>query len=192
MSESSTPPRGVRNNNPGNIRRSTRAPVWKEEIWPGNDDAFCTFSAPEWGIRAIVLTLISYHEKDGCQNIAQAIRRWAPPQENQTASYVAFVAGRTRIQAYEAFDTRSWRIMSDLVAAIIAEECADYVYPSAILAKGLMHAGLMPTPPADQAAPDIRPAPPVQLPPPDSVTADDLNRAELENPGAPLAALKTS
>jgi hypothetical protein len=175
-------PRGVRNNNPGNIRRSARGPVWKEEIWPGGDDAFCTFSAPEWGIRAIVLTLISYHEKDGCKTIADAIHRWAPPCENNTVSYEAFVGGRMRTPISAAFDPRNWLQMADMVPAIIGEECADYVYPTATLFKGLLNAGLSPSAPVEQAPTSLPPAPPVVTPPPDQITADDLNAAELQNP----------
>lgn len=52
-------PRGIRNNNPGNIR-------WGEN-WQGlkkdgkeRDSSFCVFESPEYGIRALAKILINY------------------------------------------------------------------------------------------------------------------------------------
>lgn len=69
--------RGIRNNNPGNIRRGED---WKGLVRDGQDtdEAFCRFVAPEYGIRAMVLILRRYRQKHNLNTISEIIRRWAP------------------------------------------------------------------------------------------------------------------
>ena len=50
--------RGLRNNNPGNIRRSKVR--YRGEVHPSQDPEFRQFSAPEWGYRAIFVLLDTY------------------------------------------------------------------------------------------------------------------------------------
>src|SRR5574337_804815 len=83
-----TPSRGIRNNNPGNIRKSS-------EPWRGlaaakdqKDPAFFTFETPEWGIRAMAVILRTYQTKYGLRTIRAIIGRWAPSAENDTDAYV--------------------------------------------------------------------------------------------------------
>ena len=82
-------PRGIRNNNPGNIR------VTKDK-WMGlravqADKEFFQFITPKWGYRALIRTLQNYRKRHGCETIGDFIRRWAPPSENNTLSYIRFV-----------------------------------------------------------------------------------------------------
>jgi hypothetical protein len=83
-----TAPRGLRNNNPGNIRLSTDK--WQGQV-PGEDDAFVTFATMAYGIRALVVLLRSYRSKYGLDTVRKIISRWAPPSENDTEAYVAAV-----------------------------------------------------------------------------------------------------
>jgi hypothetical protein len=71
--------RGIRNNNPGNIRY-TGTP-WQGLDEPKSDGQFCRFANPCWGIRAIARTLITYQDKHGLNSVYQMIARWAPPVE---------------------------------------------------------------------------------------------------------------
>jgi hypothetical protein len=89
-------PRGIRNNNPGNIEM-TRT-LWKGEIpqAQNTDGRFKQFYNYTYGIRAAILNLKSYH-KDGYRTIRQMITRWAPPNENKTEAYIRFVSGYTGI-----------------------------------------------------------------------------------------------
>lgn len=81
--------RGIRNNNPGNLRHG--------EDWLGlapvqDDQNFCTFTEMHFGVRALLKTLRTYVEKRGCDTVSKIITRWAPENENDTASYVLHVA----------------------------------------------------------------------------------------------------
>jgi len=80
-------PRGLRNNNPLNIRHSTDN--FQGEI-KGKDKAFKTFISMPYGYRAAFVTLATYHSR-GCNTIEKIVSRWAPPNENNTAGYIANV-----------------------------------------------------------------------------------------------------
>jgi len=80
-------PRGIRNNNPLNIRHN--ADVFQGEI-KGNDISFKTFETMPYGYRAAFVTLHTYLKR-GWNNIEKIIIRWAPPIENDTEKYIANV-----------------------------------------------------------------------------------------------------
>lgn len=82
-------PRGLRNNNPGNIRLSRTA--WQGEVRPPQDASFCRFTTVAYGYRALIKLLQNYRKLHACHTVADFIRRWAPPAENDTAAYVASV-----------------------------------------------------------------------------------------------------
>lgn len=79
-----TLPRGMRNRNPGNIRRS--ATKYLGEVAPSRDAAFKQFETMAWGYRAMFVLLDSYSRK-GYRTIRQMISRYAPPIENHTKLY---------------------------------------------------------------------------------------------------------
>jgi hypothetical protein len=80
-------PRGLRNNNPLNIRHSTD--VFQGEI-KGEDKSFKTFSSMPYGYRAAFVTLATYLSR-GWNTIEKIITRWAPSNENDTDRYIANV-----------------------------------------------------------------------------------------------------
>jgi hypothetical protein len=80
-------PRGLRNNNPLNIRHN--ADIFQGET-KGNDTSFKTFSAMPYGYRAAFVTLATYNAR-GWNTIEKIISRWAPPSENDTEKYIANV-----------------------------------------------------------------------------------------------------
>jgi len=97
----SVKPRGIRNNNPGNIRRN--GDPWQGLAETQGDKEFFTFATPVYGIRALARTLITYQDRHGLRTIRQIISRWAPPVENDTESYVkAVTAATTGIGLVEA------------------------------------------------------------------------------------------
>lgn len=137
-------PRGIRNNNPGNIRHSKVRWVGEADDQPDAD--FVTFSAPEYGIRAICRTLISYQTDDGCKTIRQLIERWAPPNENNTAAYVSAVSVACGCGPDDPVNVRQASIMSPLIWAIIRQENGQQPYPSSLIAGAMTLAGIGPTP----------------------------------------------
>lgn len=93
----STMPQGIRNNNPGNIR-SSESITWDGENAP-DDEGFCTFKHPGFGVRAMYKILQAYVHEDGMANLAAMITRWAPPEGNDTDAYIHAVCTQSGIDA---------------------------------------------------------------------------------------------
>jgi hypothetical protein len=83
-------PRGLRNNNPLNLRKGVR---WVGRT--GDDGAFDIFSSMYYGWRAGLHNFKTQYTKYGCTTISKLINRWAPPSENDTAKYIRFVANES-------------------------------------------------------------------------------------------------
>ena len=120
-------PRGIRNNNPLNIRRS--GDIWQGQInvngngngnkispsptdkspsltgeglgeRPVGDREFCQFSSMAYGWRAAFVILCkTYYGKYKLRTIRALITRWAPPKENNTEAYIRRVTDRIGIAA---------------------------------------------------------------------------------------------
>lgn len=84
-------PRGLRNNNPLNIRYSEKNNWFGQVGYDRKKGGFCVFDSPVWGYRAAFKLLFKYQMKYGCKNVAKLIERWAPPSENNTNKYIEFV-----------------------------------------------------------------------------------------------------
>jgi hypothetical protein len=80
-------PRGLRNNNPLNIRHN--ADHFQGEI-KGNDKSFKSFVSLPYGYRAAFVTLATYLSR-GQNTIEKIITKWVPPTENNTQAYVSAV-----------------------------------------------------------------------------------------------------
>ncbi len=85
--------RGLRNNNPLNIRHS--ADRWQGARIMQTDKDFVQFKDIKWGFRAAWKILDTYcltFKKEGkAYNVRNIIGRWAPPTENDTDAYVRAV-----------------------------------------------------------------------------------------------------
>ena len=89
-------PRGLRNNNPLNIRRS--GDKWQGLRVLQEDKAFFQFSEMKWGWRAAFRLLChTYYGKYRLRTIRDIITRWAPPKENNTEAYIRRVTDRIGI-----------------------------------------------------------------------------------------------
>ena len=91
--------RGIRNNNPGNIRLGIN---WLGRVIPGKDLSFVEFKTMPLGVRALYIDLINKH-KSGLNTIQKVIYKYAPPSENLTDAYVAAVAQSMKIGATTPF-----------------------------------------------------------------------------------------
>src|SRR5574344_2861845 len=81
--------RGIRNNNPANIRRGCN---WKGLLRQQKDREFCQFVTMTWGVRALLITLRTYVVKHHLHTVRKIITRWAPPSDgNNTEAYIKFV-----------------------------------------------------------------------------------------------------
>ena len=92
--------RGIRNNNPGNIRLGAG---WQGMADEQTDHDFVVFKAPEWGIRAIAKILLS-DARNGITNVRGIINRWAPPVENNTDAYIAAVSNQLQVNPDQYID----------------------------------------------------------------------------------------
>ena len=89
-------PRGIRNNNPLNIRRSKDK--WKGMTAQQTDAAFCQFESMEYGWRAAFWLLTrTYYHTYRLFTIRAIVSQWAPPHENNTKAYIANVSKLTGI-----------------------------------------------------------------------------------------------
>lgn len=104
--EKTKEPRGIRNNNPLNIRISENA--WKHKKNPSTDRQFEQFDAIIWGIRAAIKIIKTYlSSKYKCKTVADIISRFAPSSENNTSDYVRFVCKEAHISPTEKVEF--WR-----------------------------------------------------------------------------------
>jgi len=157
-------PKGIRNNNPGNIRIS-------EDKWVGVDQMrteqnrrladrlrsqgkphnvdFVVFTGPDYGIRAMCLTLYTYQDRrtssDGTaiDTIRELVERWAPPTDgNPTEDYVDFMCSKTGYGEGEPLDFHDYDVMRRVIPALIHFENGVQPYPPQVIDKGLHLAGL--------------------------------------------------
>ena len=111
--------RGIRNNNPLNIRRvaGTR---WKGQRAEQTDREFVQFSSIEYGIRAAFCILETYRRKYKAVCVEDIINRWAPPSENDTRKYVETVCRLTGFGGKERLEESQ---LPALVCAMAFVEC---------------------------------------------------------------------
>lgn len=135
-------PRGIRNHNPGNIRRS-RDP-WQGLAAVQSDPDFLQFESAKWGIRALARTLITYQDRLGLNTVARMIRRWAPPTENATGAYVRAVARHVGVDADQPINVHDYGMLRPMVEAIIQQENSQQPYTDAEIDAALVFAGVEP------------------------------------------------
>lgn len=77
-----------------NIRKS--ADMFQGEKVPGTDPAFKQFESMAYGYRAAFVVLGTYLSR-GKDTVEKIVRSWAPPTENDTEGYIAFVEKRSGV-----------------------------------------------------------------------------------------------
>ena len=127
-------PRGLRNQNPGNIRHSRT--LWQGEAAVQPDPDFVTFSAPEWGLRAVAKILLTY-QRNGLDTVRKMIGRWAPPTENDTAAYVVSVAQSLGVSPDAPLDLTQPALRGGMVKAIVRHENGQQPYSDAQVTRAL-------------------------------------------------------
>lgn len=115
-------PRGIRNNNPLNIRIGNK---WLGEVNDPTDKDFEQFTEMVFGLRAGFVLLRRYIQRYHLQTISDIISRWAPPSENHTSRYVEFVAQRLGISPFDKIEFEDADTMFRLVSAMCRMECGE-------------------------------------------------------------------
>ena len=110
-------PRGLRNNNPLNIRRT--ANLWQGLSKEQNDPDFFQFESMAWGYRAAFVVLRTYRNRYGINTVERIVRRWAPEKDgNDTEYYIRKVTVLTGLERTQILDDQDPRTMMNLVAAM--------------------------------------------------------------------------
>ena len=122
-------PRGIRNNNPLNIRHS--ADQWQGAREEQKDKSFVQFKSMAYGYRAAWKTLQSYYHRFCMKSqpftVRNIIGRWAPPNENDTESYIRSVLSLSGIGGKENLlppeNVDCYYRLSKLLEAMTCMEC---------------------------------------------------------------------
>lgn len=143
--------RGIRNNNPGNIRRS-------KDKWQGlsptqTDSEFFQFKDPIYGLRALAILLINYQDDHQLRTIERIINRWAPPNENDTGAYALAVAKSTGFGLNKALNMHDFACLAPMIKAIVQHENGGMPYTDAQITKACVLAGVEP---ANKSLPQTR------------------------------------
>lgn len=134
-------PRGLRNNNPGNVRYLPPSRAWEGQT--GDDGAgYGVYSTMRNGVRATGRQLRKY-SSEGLNTIRAIIAKWAPSTENNTLAYVSAVAKELNISSVQPFDVD--KRLPELALAIFNHEngrAAVSSYSDATGAKLLSYANV--------------------------------------------------
>ena len=124
--------RGIRNNNPLNIRHS--ADRWQGACIHQTDKSFVQFESMAYGYRAAWKVLDTYwknfEKEKKPYTVRNIIGRWAPPSENDTEAYIRSVTSLTGLGGNESIPRplRFWNFTeldktARLIAAMACVEC---------------------------------------------------------------------
>ena len=129
-------PRGIRNNNPGNIRHGAN---WLGLNPNGRniDSAFCVFESPVFGIRALAKVLINYKKIHGLNTVRLIVSRYAPPNENQTAAYIQSVAKQLEVYPDTKIDIEERGVLTVFIKAVIRMENGIQPYSDEVIQEGI-------------------------------------------------------
>lgn len=112
--------RGFRNNNPGNIRRTSDNWQGKIPFAQSTDTEFEQFYEINWGLRAMMKD-IQNKIKGGYNTVSKIITKYAPPSENNTASYIANVVNWSGLTANQALTANKTVIIALCKAMVLME-----------------------------------------------------------------------
>lgn len=135
-------PRGIRNNNPGNIIRSNSQ--WRGLATPAQmtdaqrvENRFCVFVNPVWGIRAMAILLSRYAER-GARSVFDFISTWAPSHENKTRNYADFVAKSLNVNAlHDHVNITEDEVLRGFIESIIWMENGSQPYADEIIIRAI-------------------------------------------------------
>lgn len=124
--------RGLRNNNPTNIRHGDK---WQGMAAVQGDSDFITFLDPAYGIRAAATILKNYATRHRLTTIRGIVSRWAPPSENDTEAYIAAVSRSMGVGA--DVELVYPRDLPALIAALVHQENGIQPYTLAKIQEGV-------------------------------------------------------
>ena len=138
-------PRGIRNNNPLNIRLLPDN-RWQGRVPPkhNSDGAFEQFEDPIMGLRAAAVLLIAHYDRRHLDTIRKLVEVWAPPNENDTEAYARAVAKASGFGIDEPLDLHDYACLKPILTAMIRVENGRQPYTDAQIDAALVRAGVIP------------------------------------------------
>lgn len=119
MVRTRTIPRGIRNNNPLNIRIGN---VWLGEVQNPTDPSFEQFVHIKYGLRAGFVLLRRYIKHYKRNTIPAIISAWAPNNENNTQRYIDTVCKLSGISQESVIRFEDKKTMCAIVGAMVQVE----------------------------------------------------------------------
>ena len=92
---------------------------------------FVEFETQEYAIRAWLIRMRTYRRRSGCRTVEQIVTRHAPPNENDTANYIAFCSRQVGMSADDELTGLTQYAM--LGKAMAKMETATSLHPNDIL-----------------------------------------------------------
>jgi hypothetical protein len=128
-------PRGIRNNNPGNIRLGDN---WRGLCDLQTDKSFCQFGEIRYGIRALAYILrVSYFQRRALNTVTDIINRWAPTNENDTGAYISAVSHSIQCGPNDPINLLDDDVLAAFCAAIIKHENGAQPYSGLQIVSGV-------------------------------------------------------
>ena len=118
-------PRGLRNNNPGNLIRSSITWLGKVEHTKSRDTRFEQFISLAHGTRAMILDLIGDIEKKKQNTVRKLVSAFAPPSENNTLAYINSVSKAVGAPPDQVLNTTKETLRKLIVAMVHVENGAQ-------------------------------------------------------------------
>jgi hypothetical protein len=110
------------------LERSCNAPT---------DGAFCVFTHPQYGLRALAMLLRNYNRYYGIRTVKSIINCFAPSSENNTAAYIESVCKATGFNDYEQLNLEKEAVLLPLMKAIIKHENGQQPYSDEQILEGI-------------------------------------------------------
>lgn len=128
MKTTNPTPRGIRNNNPLNIRRYVHND-WLGKIHDdiAQDMEFEEFRHPKYGFRASFI-LIHRYIKQGYNSVRRIIERWAPSSDGNNIEVYLSVLRSYGLNPNDVIIPLDWKSMSALVEGMFAVECGVCIH----------------------------------------------------------------
>lgn len=117
-------PRGVRNNNPLNIRIGN---TWLGEVPNPTDSDFEQFVHVKYGLRAGFCILRRYIRRYKRNTVRKIVTAWAPSSENNTERYIELVCKFGCLDADEEIHYEDSLTMCSLVQAMARVEVGETI-----------------------------------------------------------------
>lgn len=123
-------PRGIRNNNAGNIKRTSEK--WQGMSAVQTDPVFINFDAPIWGIRAIAKVLRNYERKHNIDNVHDLVKRWSATDQSAYSRNMARALGVGEREKIKISDN-----LTTIINCIIKQENGYNPYDQNMIAQAI-------------------------------------------------------